>query len=315
MIHWPETIKHNKYRDWYEKIVQSASNRIYPIGIYGESHHIIPRSLGGENIKENIVRVSGREHYILHLLLWKMDMSPKMHNKMTMALHVMVNGSGNKKQDRSYLVPSRTYELSRKAYSKLLSEERAGTSNSFYGKTHTPESIQKIKEANARTKNIRSAKLSGEGNGFYGKTHTDATKKLISGAVIESFSDERREEYSKRLTARWKSPEYQKMMEDARSTSEGWLNRDWKAINRKAADTKMANGWKQNEESKRKISETRRAKLASGEIVPWNKGKGVLKTILTEEEKLQRKITGIERMKATKMKNRLEKHLFKRVDI
>ena len=37
-----------------------------------EIHHIIPRCIGGQDIKSNLVIVSPRVHYLLHLLLWKM---------------------------------------------------------------------------------------------------------------------------------------------------------------------------------------------------------------------------------------------------
>jgi len=37
-----------------------------------ERHHIVPRSLGGSDDPDNIIEVSPRVHYILHLLLYKM---------------------------------------------------------------------------------------------------------------------------------------------------------------------------------------------------------------------------------------------------
>jgi hypothetical protein len=300
MIVWPNEVKECKYRLWYEQLILKAKQRVFPIGEYGENHHIIPRSLGGTDFKENVVRLYAREHYIAHLLLWKMKMSPKMHNKMSMALHVMVNGSGNPKQNRSYLIPARIYELSRIAYVKAIKEHIAIHGPNFKGSKHTLESIQKIKDANARTKDIRSAKLTGTGNGMYGKTHTDKNKKLISERVSSAFTANKKEEYSKRLTERWKDPIYKQMMKDIKTTSERWLNRDWKASGRKAADAKMANGWKHSDEAKKKLSETRKAKFATGEIVAWNKGTGKEKHVYTEEEKLQRKLDGIAKSKATK---------------
>lgn len=38
---------------------------------YTEVHHILPRWLGGTESKENLVRLSVREHYVAHLCLWK----------------------------------------------------------------------------------------------------------------------------------------------------------------------------------------------------------------------------------------------------
>ena len=277
MIDWPEGIIPDRYSKRYEKLIENAKSRIFPKNEYGEVHHVIPKCFGGKNSSDNMVKLFAREHYLAHLLLWKMNMSPKMHNKMSMALHVMVNGSGNKKQDRSYLIPARIYEQSRKAYVIAIKEHFAEHGVPFKGKKHTLESIQKIIDANVRTKDIRSAKLSGEGNGMFGKEHSIEVKKVISEGVIKSFDDERKDAYSKRLTEKWADPEYKQQMLELRKTSEGWLNRDWKAISAKTRAGRIANGTNNHtEESKSKISETRKAKFASGEIIPWNKGRKLI---------------------------------------
>jgi hypothetical protein len=62
----------NKYADWYWCLVQKAQNRVLPCETYVERHHIIPRSLGGKDDKNNIVVLTAREHLIAHRLLTKM---------------------------------------------------------------------------------------------------------------------------------------------------------------------------------------------------------------------------------------------------
>lgn len=62
----------NKYTVWYYNIVNKAQTRALDKNTYSEKHHIIPRSLGGSNNKENIVRLTAREHFVCHLLLTKM---------------------------------------------------------------------------------------------------------------------------------------------------------------------------------------------------------------------------------------------------
>ncbi len=37
--------------------------------VYYERHHILPKCLGGENDKENLVLLTGKEHFICHKLL------------------------------------------------------------------------------------------------------------------------------------------------------------------------------------------------------------------------------------------------------
>lgn len=38
---------------------------------YLEKHHVIPRCMGGSNDKSNLVLLTGREHFMAHMLLWK----------------------------------------------------------------------------------------------------------------------------------------------------------------------------------------------------------------------------------------------------
>jgi len=63
--------KNNKYTTWYFAIIGNANERKVNNG-YTENHHIIPKSLGGVNSKDNLVKLTGREHFIVHLLLIKM---------------------------------------------------------------------------------------------------------------------------------------------------------------------------------------------------------------------------------------------------
>lgn len=63
----------NKYKFWYFNICDKAKgeNRTKNKNIYYEKHHILPRSLGGTNDKENLVLLTSREHFLCHWLLTK----------------------------------------------------------------------------------------------------------------------------------------------------------------------------------------------------------------------------------------------------
>jgi hypothetical protein len=74
------------YRNIYNSIINKYRNQP---GIT-ESHHIVPKSLGGDNNPENLVEVSPRVHYILHLLLYKMN-SGNNKKKMWYAVWNMSN--------------------------------------------------------------------------------------------------------------------------------------------------------------------------------------------------------------------------------
>ena len=269
MIAWPIKIYEDKYSRWYDALITNARKR-KTIDGYIERHHVVPNCFLKNN---DLVVLTAREHYIAHLLLWKMKMGKKHHNQMTMALNVMVNGSGHKKQDRTYLVNSRLYESHRKEYSVFLSEAMTGSGNHFYGKRHSEESKQKIIAANERTKTIRSEKLSGDRNGMYGKTHSNDTKSKMSAASKAYWTVEARERKSTQTKDNWADPEFKNRALEARHNSEVWKNRDYVTINKKAAATRKARGYRTSDSVKKKISETRRSRLAAGLIVPWNKGK------------------------------------------
>src|SRR6185312_1295898 len=60
----------SKYRLWYDGLIDRAKAREIP-QCYTEIHHIVPRSLGGTDTSENLVRLTYREHFIAHWLLTK----------------------------------------------------------------------------------------------------------------------------------------------------------------------------------------------------------------------------------------------------
>jgi transposase-like protein len=81
---YPQLIK-NKYFKWYKNIIIKRINS--PI-LVGEKHHIVPRSMGGDNSKKNIVKLSSKEHYICHLCLIKFTVKQDYY-KMLCAINCM----------------------------------------------------------------------------------------------------------------------------------------------------------------------------------------------------------------------------------
>lgn len=68
----------NKYTRWYASLVARARGRTKVAGM--ETHHVVPRCLGGTDDADNLVHLTYREHYIAHALLTKMHNSPKLQN-------------------------------------------------------------------------------------------------------------------------------------------------------------------------------------------------------------------------------------------
>ena len=54
----------------HDRIINRAVTRAPEPGM--EAHHILPRSKGGKDERGNIVYLTVREHYLVHLLLWKL---------------------------------------------------------------------------------------------------------------------------------------------------------------------------------------------------------------------------------------------------
>lgn len=273
MLEWPVDVKLNKYTTWYEKLVLTAKTRILPDELYFENHHIIPHCMTKDNSADNIVKLTAREHYIAHLLLWKMTMLPKWHNKMMMALHVMINGSGSKRQKQeraSYRIPSRIFEANRKEWALHMSNSSKGENNHFYGKKHSEKTVEKIKEANRRTKDIRSEKLKGEKNPMWGKTHTDEVKKILSVKISAAWTDDRRRRKSEETALKWQNAEYRAHQNEKRKQRwESASEEERKRIGRKAAETKKANGNnRMSDEQKKKMSLARKGKPGHNKGIP-----------------------------------------------
>jgi hypothetical protein len=113
----------NKYTKWYNSIIENSNNRT--IDGYTEKHHIIPRSLGGNDDSSNLAILTAREHFICHLLLTKMTTGNARY-KMCFALHMITNAR-NIGEGR-YTPTSRLYEhtkhLFREAVNAMWTEEK-----------------------------------------------------------------------------------------------------------------------------------------------------------------------------------------------
>lgn len=99
----------NKYLNWYNRIICSAKGRSSDPKIYYEKHHIVPRSLGGSNDKDNLVKLTAREHYVCHLLLVKFMENNHDKFKMMNAVSKFMNARSYQKR----ILTSREYQICR----------------------------------------------------------------------------------------------------------------------------------------------------------------------------------------------------------
>ena len=105
------------YTNLYQKFISSRPKRTHVAFDGLERHHIIPRSIGGSNSKDNIIALTPREHFIAHRILVKMCKGDDA-TKMALALHRMATGSHKLK----YKISSRTYQYLRELRSKAYQD-------------------------------------------------------------------------------------------------------------------------------------------------------------------------------------------------
>lgn len=97
---------------------------------YKELHHIIPKSLGGNDCLENLVYLSAREHFICHFLLAKMYERESFEwYKMNHAFMMMKSSSSV--QNRYF--NSKLYESLKENFSQVMKKYTMGKSNSQFG--------------------------------------------------------------------------------------------------------------------------------------------------------------------------------------
>ena len=128
---------------WYNNIIANAIMNPKIDG-YTETHHIIPKSLGGTNDETNLVKLSAREHFLCHWLLVKMT-SGSSQIKMSFAFNSFRRSSKN--QQRS--LTSRQYSIVRKVVSTARSRFLQGNTYNL-GKKRKPlsdEHKKKISDA------------------------------------------------------------------------------------------------------------------------------------------------------------------------
>lgn len=101
------------YKRIYNQIVERAKNR--ELEGYKERHHIVPKCLGGSNDKENIVKLTAKEHFICHRLL--VLIYPDEH-KLKYALWCMCKQHSSKQQ--RYKVTARIFASLREDAREVL---------------------------------------------------------------------------------------------------------------------------------------------------------------------------------------------------
>jgi hypothetical protein len=169
----------NKYKTWYYNIISRSQSRKYDG--YTENHHIIPRSLGGSDDENNIVKLTAREHVICHILLTKFTNGQDRY-KMISAVWAMANLQNQWHQ--RIRITSRQYEKIKKEISHLRAKAYVGDGNPFFSNKHTEETKQKMrkpkKEGHKNNVSVAQKKrFETQPGTFTNKKHTEESKQKM----------------------------------------------------------------------------------------------------------------------------------------
>lgn len=167
----------NKYENWYNNITTNAKAR--NLSGYTERHHIIPKSLGGNDTKENLVDLTAREHFICHWLLIKIY-SGEAKSKMVYALNGMKR-NGKYTQRYETKITSRVYENLKKEFSIVHSATMKGKESWNKGyKEDRPDVLKNIKQAALSREPQSAESREKQAEKTRGQTRTTETKIKMS---------------------------------------------------------------------------------------------------------------------------------------
>ena len=174
----------------YQRLINSARCRGLDKKVlqgYFEKHHILPKCMGGDDSYDNLVLLTGREHFIAHKLLCKLYPD---NRSLFFALYQMSISHTN----RGYRVTSREYQLLKSSFSLQQSGEnnpakspevrlkmsaaKKGKPSTFKGKKMSDYSRKKLS-------NSQKGKHVGERNNMYG------TRPWKTGPSLKSAASQR----------------------------------------------------------------------------------------------------------------------------
>lgn len=174
------------YKRVYDELIERGVKRGWTkksASCYTERHHILPKSMGGSNKKDNLVELTAREHYIAHWLLYKIHKTREMACAWSATT---MDRDGDRK------LTSRQFERARiiasdnmkgenhPLWGTRLSEERKRAIGDFHrGKKMSNETVAKMVEGHkGYCHSEESKKKIGDGN--RGKVLSEETRAKIS---------------------------------------------------------------------------------------------------------------------------------------
>lgn len=283
------------YQLHYNKLIEKSKTRILELDTRVEKHHVIPRSMDGDDSPENIAYLTLKEHYVAHHLLWK------IHKNQSMAYAFW--NMCNTRKDKEKYITSRMYESIRIEVSKnskkrmsnqsirdhlrnanmghpVSDETRSKISMIHKGKKQSEENIEKRRQGMLSSPKNKKGKSLEE---IHGKEKAEEIKKSLSeinlgkkqspetiekrrkSLIGKIHSEETKEKISEANTGKIRTDEMKENISKGHlglvQTEESKIKKSQSLLGRPKSEEHKANMRKpKSEEHKRKISETKQRK-------------------------------------------------------
>lgn len=139
---------------------------------YTESHHIVPRCMGGSDNKENLVDLTPEEHYLAHQLLVKIY--PNNHALVKAASMMIPNRPSNK-----------MYGWLKRRFSEAQSISQSNEGNSQYGTNWITNGVEETKSSGDVPEGWWNGRLSAHRT----KIKNDSIKKQKQKEKLKALND------------------------------------------------------------------------------------------------------------------------------
>lgn len=123
------------YLNIYNSLIDKAKDNVFNSDEYFETHHIIPKGMDGSDDTNNLVKMTARQHFVAHWLLFRIYPTNK---QIAAAFHIIAFGTNcrnTRKKHQGYMPSSRA-----------IAEARYASVVRNTGSKHSPETIQKMKD-------------------------------------------------------------------------------------------------------------------------------------------------------------------------
>ena len=190
------------YNEFIQNILDTRGRFGVPDGEYKERHHILPKCMGGNNDKENLIDLYPQEHYEAHRLLALENPHDSLLNYVW---GMMTNRITKQFTNSDEVVSKEDYDETRRALAKYLSEVHKGQSFTEEHKRKISEALKGREFSEEHKNNISRNHYKGP-NAMKGKHHTqESIEHMKVGA--QNRSEQWRQRQSEAQTGKKKHTE------------------------------------------------------------------------------------------------------------